>query len=68
MDEATLNMAIRSFLKEVGVTSQREIELAVREALRSGRLQGSEKLTARAVVTIEGVDLHHEVTGEIALA
>jgi hypothetical protein len=31
MDEDHLNMAIRKFLKEVGVTSQREIERVVRE-------------------------------------
>ena len=34
MDEDRLNMAIRKFLKEVGVTSQREIERVVREARR----------------------------------
>ena len=32
MDENTLNIETRGFLKEVGVTSQREIEKAVREA------------------------------------
>lgn len=31
MDEDRFNMAIRKFLKEVGVTSQREIERIVRE-------------------------------------
>jgi hypothetical protein len=67
MDEAVFNMSIRTFLKEVGVTSQREIEIAVREALRKSALKGAERLTARAVVTLEGVDLRHEVRGEIRL-
>jgi 16S rRNA U516 pseudouridylate synthase RsuA-like enzyme len=31
MDEDHFNMAVRKFLKEVGVTSQREIERIVRE-------------------------------------
>ncbi|WP_201839273.1 DUF6494 family protein [Microvirga zambiensis] len=31
MDEDHFNMAVRKFLKEVGVTSQREIERLVRE-------------------------------------
>jgi len=31
MDEDRFNMAVRKFLKEVGVTSQREIERIVRE-------------------------------------
>jgi Family of unknown function (DUF6494) len=37
MDEDRFNMAIRKFLKEVGVTSQREIEKAVRAAKADGR-------------------------------
>jgi Family of unknown function (DUF6494) len=66
MDENVFNMAIRSFLKEVGVTSQREIEIAVREAVRTGRLSKGERLRATAVITIERVGLRHEVRGEIA--
>jgi hypothetical protein len=68
MDESKFNMSIRTFLKELGVSSQREIEVAVREALRTRKLKGTEALTARAVVTIEGVGLRHEVTGTIHLA
>ena len=67
MNEATFNITLRQFLKEVGVTSQREIELAVRDALRDGRLSGTERLEARAVVTIEQVGLRHEVTEVVAL-
>jgi hypothetical protein len=68
MDENVFNMSIRSFLKEVGVTSQREIEIAVREAVRTGRLRGTERLAVKAVVTIEGIGLRHEVSGEIVTA
>lgn len=38
MDEDRFNMAIRKFLKEVGVTSQREIERIVREGDLKGRV------------------------------
>jgi hypothetical protein len=44
IDEDRLNVAIRKFLKVVGITSQREIEKAVREAVDSGTLPDSEKL------------------------
>ena len=37
MDEDSFNMSLRKFLKKVGVTSQREIERAVHEALAAGR-------------------------------
>jgi hypothetical protein len=67
VDEHVFNMSIRTFLKEVGVSSQREIEIAVREALRAGRLAGSERLEARATVTLAAVGMRHEVTATIAL-
>jgi len=63
MDEEILNTSVRKFLKKLGVTSQREIENAVRDAVAKGRLKGSERLPAKAVVTLGGIDLkfpHHE--------
>jgi hypothetical protein len=68
MNEDTFNATIRQFLKKVGVTSQREIEKAVREALAQGRLKGQEALPAKAVITLGGVALSLEITGEIKLA
>ncbi|MCB4825349.1 DUF6494 family protein [Roseicella aerolata] len=67
MDEDRFNMSVRKFLKVVGVTSQREIESAVREAMRDGRLRGNEKLRARVTLTIEAVGLRHEIDEEIEL-
>lgn len=68
MDEEVFNMSLRKFLKKVGITSQREIETAVREKLESGRLRGDERLTARATVTVEGLEKYVVITGEIALS
>ncbi len=51
MDEDHFNMQVRKFLKTVGVTAQREIEAAVREALANGGLDGTD--TVKAVVTLE---------------
>jgi hypothetical protein len=67
MNEDVFNASLRKFLKKVGITSQREIEKAVREAVASGRLKGHEKLPARMVLTIGGVSLAHEITDEIEL-
>ncbi|MHC5011174.1 MAG: DUF6494 family protein [Planctomycetota bacterium] len=68
MDESTFNMSVRTFLKEVGVTSQREIEKAVRAAVASGAVSGEGRVTARVTLTIDAVDLTHVVEGDIALA
>ncbi len=67
MDEEIFNMELRKFLKKVGVTSQREIETAVREGIDGGKLTGSETLKVKAVLTIEGLDLSHDIDGEIKL-
>jgi len=67
VDEDAFNISTRKFLKKLGVTSQREIELGVRHAVESGRLEGSERLPARAVVSIEGLDEEIVVEGEISL-
>ncbi len=67
MNEDAFNMEVRKFLKLVGVTSQREIENAVRAAMQAGKLKGNEKLKAQVVLTIDGADLRHTIDGEIAL-
>jgi hypothetical protein len=67
MDEDKFNTSLRGFLKKVGITSQREIEKAVRDAVAAGRLKGNEKLSAKMVLTLGGVNLTHEITEEIEL-
>jgi Family of unknown function (DUF6494) len=67
MNEDVFNASLRRFLKKVGITSQRQIEIAVRDAIASGRLKGNEKLPAKMVLTVGGVSLTHEVTDEIEL-
>ena len=62
MDEDKFNQSLRKFLKQVGVTSQREIERLVRE-------RGPDKgpLKVKVVLTAAGTDLNHVVEGDIAL-
>ncbi len=67
MNEDVFNTSLRKFLKKVGITSQREIEKAVRDAVEAGRLKGNEKLPAKMVLTLGGVSLTHEITDEIEL-
>ena len=67
MNEETLNTSLRKFLKKVGVTSQREIEMAVRDALASGRLKGNEALIAKANISIGQINLSFEIDGSIEL-
>ena len=68
MNEEALNMSLRKFLKVVGVTSQQEIEKAIRAAVADGRLKGNETVEAQMVLTISKVGLSHKVDGTIELA
>ena len=66
MSDDGFNMSLRKFLKTVGVTSQQEIEEAVRTARDAGRLPGG-AVTAKIVLRIGDLDLTHEVTGQIEM-
>ena len=68
MDEEAFNISVRKFLKKLGVTAQREIELGVRDLIDQGELEGGETLPARAVITVEGLDKPIEIDGRIRLA
>lgn len=63
MDEEKFNMSLRKFLKQVGVTSQQQIEKIVRE----GDMEGKGPLKVKVVLSAEGTGLHHTVEGEIDL-
>jgi Family of unknown function (DUF6494) len=68
VDEDVFNMSVRRFLKKLGVTAQREIELAVRQQLDAGALRGDERLDTRATITVHGLPQDVVVTGTIALS
>lgn len=67
MDDDAFNMSMRKFLKRVGVTSQQEIEKAVRAAEAAGTLGDRRAISAKVVLTLDGVPVEHVVEGQIAL-
>ena len=68
MNEDIFNVAVRKFLRKVGVTSQREIAQAVKEAVQAGRLAGPDTLKARMTLEVAGVNLELVIEDEIALS
>jgi hypothetical protein len=67
MNEDVINMEIRKFLKKVGITSQREIEKALKEAAAAGKLDETVPLKATMTLEIAALGLVHAVEGEIAV-
>ena len=63
MDEDRFNMELRKFLKQVGVTSQREIEKAARDAAG-----GAKRLRLKMTLTSpDAPGLDHTVEADIPL-
>jgi hypothetical protein len=67
MNEDTLNMEVKAYLKKMGLTSQREIEKAVRKAIEDKAINCSESLDISITLTMPGIGLTHCLIGEIAL-
>ena len=67
MDEETLNLSIRKFLKLVGVSSQRDIEQAIAQAMASGAITGTETLAATMSLEIPALQLKVKFDGDILL-
>ncbi|MEQ8229959.1 MAG: DUF6494 family protein [Rhodospirillales bacterium] len=67
MDDEHFNMQIRKFLKQVGVTSQREIETAVRDAVASGKLAEDGAITAKVTLSVPELGISHDITSDLTL-
>ena len=67
MNQDRLSLDIHEFLKVVGVTSQREIERALRDALVGGALAEDAVLTPRVTLLVPEIGLEHVVDGEIGM-
>ena len=67
MNDETLNVTTRQFLKRFGITAQREIERAIRARIEEGALMGTETLPVRATLAMPGVLEEIEIAGEVAL-
>ena len=67
MNEEKLNISVRKFLKNVGITSQRKIEEKVREQNEQGSLTQSKKIKISAKLYSKDLNLDEEVNGEIEI-
>lgn len=68
MNDDQFNISMRSYLKKVGITSQREIEGAVRDAVSENVLKGDEKLKVSVNLTIDDIQLSVDIDGYIGLS
>ena len=67
MNDETLNLSIRKFLKMVGINSQRAIEQAVSRASSDGRIAGTEAFPATVRLEVPGLGIDVVFEGKIEL-
>lgn len=67
MNEEKFNASIRQFLKNVGITSQREIEKTVWSQIEKNQLKGNETLPATMTLEIPTLGLTLNIKGDITL-
>jgi len=67
MNEDKFNIEMRKFLKKVGITSQRTIEQAIREAIADGRMSGNEQVEVSATLEIKSLGINEPISGKISL-
>lgn len=67
MNDETLNMSIRKYLKTVGVNSQLALEKAINKAVAEGRLTGTETIPISMTLTVDKLGLSTKFDGELTL-
>ena len=68
LNEEKLNLEIRKFLKVVGITSQREIEKAVREAVEAGTLAPGAAISAKVTLELPSLGVERVISEELELS
>ena len=66
-DMTESEISFRKFLKNLGVTTHKEIENLVNKKIENGELQNNTKLNITAHVKIDELDLNHTINSTILL-
>ena len=61
MDEDNLNIEIRKFLKQVGISSQREIENYIRKQFVDGNIKVGDSIKVSMNLSSEDGELSHSI-------
>ena len=61
MDEDNLNIEIRKFLKQVGISSQREIENYIRKKFADGNIKVDQSIKVSMNLSSEDGELSHSI-------
>ena len=67
MNEDSLNMEIRKFLKKVGITSQRIIENQINTANNNGSIKAGDEIELEMILSIKNFQSSNRIEGKITI-
>ena len=67
MDEDNLNIEIRKFLKQVGISSRREIENYIRKKFSEGSIKIGESIKVSMNLSSEDGELNHSIKEDLKI-
>ena len=67
MDEDNLNLEIRKFLKQVGISSQSEIENYIRKKFSEGSIKIGESIKVSMNLTSKDGELNHSINESLKI-
>ena len=67
MDEDNLNLEIRKFLKQVGISSQREIENYIRKKFSERSIKIGESIKVSMNLSSEDGELNHSIKEDLKI-
>ena len=67
MNEDSLNMEIRKFLKKVGITSQRIIEYQINTANNNGSIKAGDEIELNMTLSIKNFQSVNRIDGKITI-
>ena len=67
MDEDNLNLEIRKFLKQVGISSQRQIENYIRKKFTEGSIKIGDSIKVSMNLTSEDRELNHSINESLKI-
>ena len=68
INDETMNLSVRKFLKQFGVEAQRTIEDAIRQADAAGKLEGQTAVSASVTLDLAGLETTLELKDSIAFS
>ena len=67
MDLDNLNIAIRQFLKKVGISSQRIIETSITDKLKNGTIDIGDEIELEMKLSINSLNQEHTIKDKIKI-